>query len=309
MRLKKILAGTSVAIFLTIGFACESRFFSTFAQSAQIARTAGVAVGPQYDTTHVYVAPQDFDRFVASLIATFGGTTTKQGVFTVTPTPSSTMSQLVMTPVGTVSVFGFKTPVPYPFGLERTGYLVTDVDEAIRAAKATGADVLVAPFNDPIGRDAIIQWPGGVNTQLYWHTTAPSYASLQTIPENRVYVSQDRVDAFVSSFVAFSHGSVVSDEPRAPGVEIGRPTETYRRVRIESKFGKLTALVTDGHLPYPYGREMTGYEVTNMTDTLTKAKASGVDVLVPRYRTDERESAVVQFPGGYIAEIHSVIEK
>ena len=309
MRLRKILAGTSVAIFLTIGFACESRYCSTFAHSLQIAKTAGVAVGPQYDTTHVYVAPQDFDRFVASLVATFGGTTSKQGVFTVTPTPSSTMSQLVMTPVGTISVFGFKTPVPYPFGLERTGYLVTDVDEAIRAAKATGADVLVAPFNDPIGRDAIIQWPGGVNTQLYWHTTAPSYAPLQTIPENRVYVSQDRVDAFVSSFLAFSQGSVVSDEPRAPGVEIGKPAETYRRVRIESKFGKLTAFVTDGHLPYPYGREMTGYEVTNLTDTLTKAKASGVDVLVPRYKTDEREAVVVQFPGGHIAEIHSLAKK
>jgi predicted enzyme related to lactoylglutathione lyase len=309
MRLHKILAGTSLAILLTIGFASESRHSNTFAQSAQTAGTAGVAIGPQYDTSHVYVAPQDFDRFVASLIATFGGTTTKQGVFSVTPTPSSTMSQLVMTPAGTVSVFGFKTPVPYPFGLERTGYLVTDMDEAIRAAKATGADVLVAPFNDPIGRDAIIQWPGGVNTQLYWHTTAPSYAPLQTIPENRVYVSPNRADAFVSSFLAFSHGSVVSDEPHAPGVEIGRPTETYRRVRIESKFGMLTALVTDGHLPYPYGREMTGYEVTNLTDTLTKAKASGVDVLVPPYKTDERESTVVQFPGGYIAEIHSVIKK
>jgi len=309
MRLKRILAGTSVAIFLTIGFACQSRYFSTFAQDVQTTKEPGVAVGPQYDTTHVYVAPQDFDRFVASLIATFGGATTKQGVFTVTPSPSSTMSQLVMTPVGTVSVFGFKTPVPYPFGLERTGYLVTDLDEAIRAAKAAGADVLVAPFYDPIGRDAIIQWPGGVNTQLYWHATAPSYAPLQTIPENRVYVSADRVDTFVRSFVAFSQGSVVSDEPRAPGVEIGRPKETYRRVRIESKFGKLTALVTDGHLPYPYGREMTGYEVTNLTDTLAKAKASGGDVLVPPFKTDERESAVVSFPGGYIAEIHSVIKK
>src|ERR1700747_1100259 len=228
MRLKRILAGTSVAIFLTIGLPCESRYSRAFAQSAQTARTVGVGVGPQYDTTHVYVAPQDFDRFVASLIATFGGATTKQGVFTVTPTPSSTMSQLVMTPAGTVSVFGFKTPVPYPFGLERTGYLVNEMDDAIRAAKATGADILVAPFNDPIGRDAIIQWPGGVNTQLYWHTTAPSYAPLQTIPENRVYVSPDRVDAFVSSFLAFSHGSVVSDEPRAPGVEIGRPSAPYR---------------------------------------------------------------------------------
>src|SRR5882724_9868093 len=162
MRSNKILAGTSVAILLTFGLACESRYSSTFAQSVQAAKTASVAVGPQFDTTHVYVTPQDFDRFVASLIATFGGTTTKQGVFNVTPTPSSTMSQLVMTPVGTVSVFGFKTPVPYPFGLERTGYLVIDMDEAIRAAKAAGADVLVAPFNDPIGRDAIIQWPGGV---------------------------------------------------------------------------------------------------------------------------------------------------
>ena len=268
-----------------------------------------MAVGPQYDTTHVYVAPEDFDRFVASLLATFGGTTTKQGVFTVTPTQSSTMSQLVLTPVGTVSVFGFKTPIPYPFGLERTGYLVTDMDEAVHAAKATGADVIVASFNDPIGQDAIIQWPGGVNTQLYWHTTAPSYKPLQTIPENRVYVSPDRVDAFVRSFLAFSHGSVVSDDARAPGVEIGRPAETYRRVRIESKFGKLTALVTDGHLPYPYGREVTGYEVTNLADTLAKAKAAGADVLVPLYKTDERDAVVVRFPGGYIAEIHSAAKR
>src|SRR5438552_403375 len=211
MRLKKILAGMSVAIFLTIGFACESRYFSTFAQSLQIAKTAGVAVGPQYDTTHVYVAPQDFDRFVASLIATFGGTTAKQGVFTVTPTPSSTMSQLVLTPVGSISVFGFKTPIPYPFGVERTGYLVTDLDGATRAARAAGADVLVSPFADPIGRDVVIQWPGGVNMQLYWHTTPPSYPGLRTIPENRVYVSADRVAAFVQSFATFSHGKVISD--------------------------------------------------------------------------------------------------
>jgi hypothetical protein len=49
--------------------------------------------------------------------------------------------------------------------------------------------------------------------------------------------------------------------------------------------------------------------VKNMTDTLTKAKASGADVLVPIYKTDDREAAVVQFPGGYIAEIHSAIKK
>src|SRR5712672_2292112 len=259
MRLKKILVGTSVAIFLTIGFTCESQHFNRFAQSAQTTGTVSVAVGPQYDTTHVYVAPQDFDGFVASLIATFGGTTTKQGVFTVTPTPSSTMSQLVLTPVGTISVFGFKTPVPYPFGLERTGCLVTDMDEAIGAAKATGADVLVSAFNDPIGRDAVIQWPGGVNMQLYWHTTPPSYPALKTIPENRVYVSTDRASAFVHSYVAFSHGKVVSDDAHAPGVEVGRVADTYRRIRISSVFGAMAVLVTDGHLPYPYGHEITGY--------------------------------------------------
>src|SRR5712675_234662 len=309
MDLKKILAGTSVAIFLTIAFASESQYFSTFAQSVQTTKTAGVAVGPQYDPTHVYVPAADFDRFVASVLQTFGGKTAQSGVLTVTPTPSSTRIQLVLTPVGTLSVFGFKTPIPYPFGSERTGYLVTDMDEAVRAARATGADVVVAAFNDPIGQEAIIQWPGGVDTQLYWHTTAPSYTPLQTVPENRVYVSPDRVDAFVRSFLAFSHGSFVSDEARAPGVEIGRPAETYRRVRIESKFGKLTAFVTDGHLPYPYGREMTGYEVTNLAETLTKAKAAGVDVLIHPYKTDERDAVVVRFPGGYISEIHSVTKK
>src|SRR5271155_190797 len=181
-----------VALVLTLGLAVGSPQVATFAQTAQTAETVSVAVGAQYDTTHVYVAPEDFDRFVASLIATFGGTTTKQGVFTVTPTQSSTMSQLVLTPVGSVSVFGFKTPIPYPFGLERTGYLVTDMDAAVNAARTAGADVLVTPFNDPLGRDVVIQWPGGGDMQLYWHPTAPSYKPLETVPENRVYVSADR---------------------------------------------------------------------------------------------------------------------
>ncbi len=262
-------------------------------------------VGPQYDTTHVYVRPEDFDRFVASLIATFGGTATKQGVFTVTPTPSQTMSQLVLTPAGTLSVFGFKTPIPQPFGLERTGYLVTDLDAAVHAAQADGADVQVSPFNDPIGRDAVIQWPGGVNMQLYWHTTAPSYPPLKTIPENRVYVSPDRATAFVRSFLAFSHGKVVSDDAHAPGVEIGRASDTYHRIRITSVFGAMAVLVTDGHLPYPYGHEMTGYEVTDLADTLGKGKTAGLTVLTGPYTADKRNAAIVQFPGGYIAEIHS----
>jgi hypothetical protein len=283
--------------------------FSCLGGSLNAAQPVGVAVGPQYDSTHAYVVPEDFDRFVASLIATLGGTTSRQGVFQVTPTPSQTLSQIALTPVGIVSVFGFKTPVPYPFGTERTGYLVTDLDQAVREARAAGADILVAPFPDAIGRDAIVQFPGGVNMQLYWHTTAPHYAALSSNPENRIYVSADRADAFVRSFTHFSQGKVESDDRHAPGADIGRPEDTYRRIRIESTFGRITLFVTDGHLPYPYGRELTGYEVGNLDQTLEKAKAVGVTVLVDPRQLQDRRSAIVQFPGGYIAELHAPLAR
>jgi hypothetical protein len=279
------------------------------ARAAPSSAAPNVAVGPQYDTTHVYVAAGDFDRFVDSVIATFDGTKSQKGVFQVTPTPSQTISQLVLTPVGTLSVFGFKTPIPYPFGIERTGYLVTDMDAAVKSASAHGADMTVATFPDPIGRDVVIDWPGGVHMQLYWHTTPPNYPALETVPENRVYLSLARADVFVKDFVAFSHGRVTSDDRRAPGIEIGRPNETFRRIRVESTFGKLTVLVTDGHLPYPFGRELTGYEVKDLNATLTKAKAAGVTVLVEPFASDHRQAAIVQFPGGYIAEIHAAMSR
>jgi len=280
-------------------------FVAASASAQGPARTPDVAVGAQYDTTHVYVDPSQVDAFVHSLIATFGGKSTPQAIATVTPTPSRTSTQLVFTPVGTFSVFGFRTPVPAPFGSERTGYLVTDMDAAVRSARVSGAEVVVAPFPDPIGRDTVIRWPGSVNMQLYWHTRTPRYETLQTVPENRVYVSADRIDTFIGSFLAFSRGHVVSDEAKAPGVEIGRPGEHYRRVRITSGFGKLTALVTDGHLPYPYGHELTGYEVSDLAATTARAVQAGAEVLVPPYEADGRRAVMVKFPGGYIAEIHA----
>lgn len=279
------------------------------AKEAAKSKEAAVAVAPQYDTTHVYVAPDEVDKFVSSFLATFGGKSTKQVVATVTPTPSSTTSQLLQTPVGTVSLFGFKTPIPYPFGAERNGYLVADLDEAIKTARAAGADVIVSAFPDPIGRDAVVQWPGGINLQLYWHTTKPDYAPFERVPENRVYVSPDKAAAFTRSFVAFSRGKVVSDDAKAPGVQIGRPDATYRCIRIESAFGKMVVLVTDGHLPYPYGRETTGYEVADLAATLGKAKDAGAMVLVEPYTSGDRSAAMVMFPGGYVAEIHAVAPK
>lgn len=266
--------------------------------------TEDVSVGPQYDTTHVYVAPADVDAFVQSFATTFGGKSTRQGIATVTPTPSSTSTQLVQTPVGSISVFGFRTPVPYPFGQERTGYLVTDVDKAVVAANAHGAATLVAPFDDPIGRDAVVTWPGGVNMQLYWHTIKPDYPVLEHVPENRIYLPPQSADAFIKAFVAFAHGKVDADET-APGSEVGQKDGTYRRVRLSSRFGKAAVLITHGQIAWPYGTEMTGYEVGDLDATLQRARDSGAKVVVDAHAEGKRRAAMIQFPGGYVAEVHT----
>jgi hypothetical protein len=278
----------------------------SFSEAQSQNETKQVAAGSQYDTTHVYVSPGDVDPFVKSFLGTFGGKSTPQVVVTVTPTPSKTSSQLLQTPVGTVSLFGFQTPIPVPFGNERTGYLVRDMTTAIQRARAAGADLIVAPFPDPIGLDAVVQWPGGVNMQLYWHTKTPSYSAFAHIPENRVYVSQDRVEAFKNAFLKFSDGKVISDES-VSAAEIGKSDGTVRRIRIESSFGKMLVFVTDGHLTYPYGAETTGYEVDDLAATLEKGESLGVSVLVPSVSGDGRKSAMVRFPGGYVAEIHEML--
>lgn len=269
-------------------------------------KNLGVAVGSQYDSTHIYVAPNDLDAFVNSFVATFGGQPSKPIVSNVTPVNSSTTFRYIMSPVGMLSVFAYQTPIPFPFGQERYGYLVTNMDEAIKNAKAAGSEVMVEAFNDPIGQDAIIQWPGGVKMQLYWHFKAPSYAPLKTIPDNRVYVSNDRADEFVRDFIRFSHGKVVQDDKKANGAEIGRSNYTFRRIRIDSPFGKMQVMVTDGHLPYPFGYELTGYQVDNLSDTLDKATKAGAKILSKPYDAGDRNSAILQFPGGYIAEVHDL---
>ena len=58
---------------------------TSVAQDKSAGATPSVAVGVQYDTAHVYVAPGDLDRFSDSLIATFGGTKSQQAAVTVTP--------------------------------------------------------------------------------------------------------------------------------------------------------------------------------------------------------------------------------
>ena len=290
---------------VSVAIACATVFLAAGA-AGQGVGGVGVAVGPQYDTTHVYVASAgDMDALVTSLVATFGGSAGKRGLADVTPTPSSTLSQVVLTPVGPLSIFAYQTAVPSGFGNERTGYLVTDMDEAMKAARASGAAVIVAPFKDPIGIDAIIEWPGGVRMQLYWHFKAGTNPPLETIPENRVYVTPERVDEFVRDWVAFSGGKVVEDARQADGGEIGRAGEIYRRIRITSGFGKMQVMVTNGKLRYPFGHETTGYEVPDLDATLKRAATAGAKVLSTTFDGGGRRSAFVEFPGGYIAEVHS----
>jgi hypothetical protein len=304
-----MLAPALRLVVLACAILCASVRMAIAANAVPHILTAEVAVGPQYDSTHVYVAPADLDAFVAGFVATFGGHAGKPVVSTVTPTASSTQFQYIMSPVGTISTFAYSTPIPYPFGLERTGYLVTDMNQAVAAARAAGASILVEPFKDPIGMDAVVEWPGGVKMQLYWHFVPPSYEPLAFVPENRIYVPPDRIDNFAHSFIHFSRGRVISDDWHANAAEIGKPGQTYRRIRLESKFGKMQLMATDGQLPYPFGYEINGYEVGDLRETLAKARDHGVAVLVEPIDTDDRRTAVVKFPGGYIAEIHSSLPK
>jgi len=71
-------------------------------------------------------------------------------------------------------------------------------------------------------------------------------------------------------------------------------------------FGNMQVMVTDGHLPYPFGHEITGYQVPDLNATLQKAKAAGVKLLFGPYTAKDRVSAMAEFPGGYVAEVHSV---
>jgi len=268
------------------------------------AKPASVAVGPQYDTAHVYVAPGNVAAFVRSWEATFGGTNTTPKVTDVTPTPSETISELVLSPVGTLSVFGYTTPAPYAFGQERGGDLVTSFGAGVADATRSGALLVVSPWNDPIGKDAIVQFPGGVDQQIYWHTTAPSYAPLTTIPESRVYLEPQAAAAFIHDYLAFSQGHITLDDRRADGGQIGLPGTTFREVLISSAFGKTLVIVTDGHLPYPFGLETTGYAVSSLTATLARATTAGAKILWGPYRSATADTAMVEFPGGYIAEVH-----
>ena len=76
-------------------------------------------------------------------------------------------------------------------------------------------------------------------------------------------MSPDRIEDFVHDFGAFAQAKVISDDHKAPGLEIGRPNDVYRRVRMDSLFGKVTVLATTVIFPIPTGAKQRG--TTSMT--------------------------------------------
>jgi hypothetical protein len=60
----------------------------------------------------------------------------------------------------------------------------------------------------------------------------------------------------------------------------------------------------DGDSNYPFGDEVSGVSVANLTTTLAKARANGASVLWGRYAGQGGDSTLVRFPGGFVTEIH-----
>ena len=262
------------------------------------------AYGVAYDASHVYVQHGKLPEFIKSWEATFGGTNNPPAAFGITPTPSTALASIIHSPVGLLAAYDYQTPIPFPFGSEQTGFGVHGPDNAVRVARRVGATAPVAPWTGPVGREAVVRFPGGFSSQVWEQFDMSGFTPLTTQPEFRVYLSEDTVNAFLASYLPFTGGKVVSDVRAADGGEIGAPGTTYHRVRIKTPFGDTVVLANQGDWNYPYGRDTTGYTVTDVAGTIAKATASGATVRSGPYRSKDRTSVLLEFPGGYLAEVH-----
>ncbi|MGW4488012.1 VOC family protein [Amycolatopsis sp. NPDC004368] len=267
-------------------------------------RTPVKAWGVQYDASHVYLQHGTLPAFIKSWEGTFGGTDNGQNTFQITPTPSKALASIIHSPVGLLAAYDYQTPVPYPFGAEQTGFGVHDPDLGADAALRSGAEVTVTPWTGPVGREAVVKFPGGFASQIWLQYDMSGFTPLKTQPEFRVYLTESTVNAFLASYLKFTGGSVISDVRKADGGEVGAPGTTYHRIRIATPFGNTVVLANNGDWAYPYGRDTTGYTVSDVAATVAKAEANGATVLSGPYKSSDRTSVVLQFPGGYIAEVH-----
>jgi uncharacterized linocin/CFP29 family protein len=69
------------------------------------------------------------------------------------------------------------------------------------------------------------------------------------------------------------------DRQQVDDVERGARDADWQPVKISSPFGPTVVMITNGHRPYPFGREVTGYAVAHLDATLAKARTAGAVVL------------------------------
>jgi hypothetical protein len=100
----------------------------------------------------------------------------------VTPTPSETLSELILSPVGMLSVFEFKTAIPWPFGQERGGDLVANFSQAVTDATRSGALLVVSPWDDPIGSPHTPRCGQSRKAASTWNRNQPPGSSATTSP-------------------------------------------------------------------------------------------------------------------------------
>lgn len=257
--------------------------------------------GTQNGSTHIYLQSGTLASFTNSIASTFGGSIQQGGTAQITPTPSTVKSAFVFTPVGNFTGFEYTTPVPKPFGNENYGFMVSDMEQALLAARQLGASVMIEPFPDALGRDAVLIWPNGVQMQLFQHFKPQNNQSLKNTPETRLYIPVDRADEFIHSYSQFSLSILVQDRVLVAGdqpISDGALREVH--LTSETSFGNTHIFVTNGHLNVPFGYEVTGYAVDDFQQTYVKAVENQAKTLWSNYQN----SAIIEFPGGYKAEIH-----
>jgi len=303
-KVATLVAGVAVAGAALLALLTATGRSSSAGSAAPAVAAPVRAYGPQYVTAHVYVEHGKLADFVHSWEATFGGTNTPSSPVDITPTPSTMIGSIIKSPVGVISAYDYQTPVPFPFGLEQVGWAVHDVNAAVESGRRMGLTTPVAPWTGPSGREAVVRFPGEFTTQLWEQFDMSGYPQLASQPEGRIYVSDDTVAAFLTSYLEFTGGRVVSDVRDADGGEIGAPGSKYHRIRLTSPFGNVVVSAGDGHWNYPFGRDVAGYTVSDVDATVAKAEANGATLLSPPYAGRDRKSAQLKFPGGYIAEVH-----
>ncbi|WP_300112403.1 hypothetical protein [Sphingobium sp.] len=108
--------------------------------------TADCAMGPQYDTAHVYVPVAEFDEFIRGFISTFGGKASGCGRTTLIVTDGAP---------------------PWPYSQELTGYGVAVLKGTLVRAQGAGVKLLVPTDTVGARSAAMVPFPGGYIAELH----------------------------------------------------------------------------------------------------------------------------------------------